>query len=1775
MRVKDKGKHLGRDVYGALLELGHLSDALVSNMTVIYANKVKDLLRKKMRAVSTENPFLLSDYPQIESSLFLAPPGKGLADQITTLFQLPRVRNPAALEALLMILPKLPDTQQESIWEDLSVLIGQSSNIKLMLFPENEVIMNQWIACLFQLLKRALRKPGDVGESDEDDSDDNVSSVNRARGGGGVKFAGDVPGGGDDEEVGAEDVDEVVPQIAEQRKQQWFELASDRLGELVALSIWLGPKTQKSILASVFSLSQVNGRDENTRAAVLRAVLSRTITLTKERTYLSNRGNCGWISEAIKEKSPRWEMLLELLFVTAAACVQQTYVSVLASRSVTEAQEKWIRPTQRRSQLVDKAAATFETASGRKIMLSRESIFGHGTLVGESYLTEGVFVPIPIFITMQEDQSAADTYIALQVLELYDMLLWPTSIQETYELLTDGRKTPTGPPGLFSHQPPMLMTLIQLCLVCLTGIHPADPVAFENANRIRKLVSLLLQQPNPKVTKLKGNNSGGTVSEWLILTVVHIHATLRRVRQFIFSTVTKPATPEKLIELKQAACAAEQLMRVLALIVSANDETLKQTFSTGPGDAQFSEVMLTSHVDSGRKASAATKDEGVRKAMSWLDSAWLVSQVASIPAVYNVVKKVGNEEMSFAESLSHSIEPPPQFDWDNNYGPEVEAEKRSNLGKKKLMKAEIRGRKLWKRQRAMMHRSQAASWAHMLTMSRRAAWSPWMETVGERGSVRNDGKMPAAVWKLSNHRDGFGRRMLLQRNFTYGHHDDSSYNNHKHTKSSVEATLPTEATSSLLKKVGRLTMAPQDGDLRRLEEDDTDDDEDENGDEDYDSDGASVIAANKKANTKSPLRNQPPKTIVKELKLGVQLVVLGVTVPGTLVLTEFHAVFAHDPVQLEVLKKKKSQGTIPPYLIAAPLTWRLDKLVEIHNRRFDLEPCAVELYFADGQDVFIAFDGKMDARRKFWKGIQQRVATGAAGLLRHVPKSRKPHKVLAEAKLTDAWRTRRITNFEYLLRLNVIAGRSFNDLSQYPVFPWIIADYTSDNLDLDDVDNSQGQFRDLTKPIGAINPTRLASFVERYRDLADDDPAEAYMYGTHYSSAGIVLHFLLRQEPFTSLAIDFQGGHFDCPDRLFFNVAESWKGCTSSTSDVKEVIPEWYCFPEALLNRNNWDLGELQVGPDVSDVILPPWAKGDSKTQRTFEFVRLNRKALESEYVSMNLHHWIDLIFGENQRSFEKFNVFYPLTYENAVDLEAEEDSVQREAHVAQIRHFGQTPSQIVKKAHPKRLPVNECMRPLCSSPDMIENMKFWSIPKHARPSDSKPHGSVQALIIVGDRLVSMYGDLTVNIVRWSNMPDGSGLPFTLTNRSTKVLPEKATAKSPYTLTSDMRRPSTPNPTRIRAQTNPIFGSFGICTSTGPNASAGTGGDSRLLSCGYWDGALKCHALESSTLRLQASTSGGHCGEVTVLQVGGDGQTVVTGGADATCRVWIVDNAGMASALTAEDPLDTNPYIDSTNHANATEQQGGMSAAANDLGLLSSQEENEGKTREVSEDKVEGEGDDTQLEGGVERLLRCVHILWGHEAPITALALSTTLDLVVSGAENGHLVLHRVQAGDHVRNIVDATNKVGDYGPISMIAISDPLCYIVVHCRESLSLRVFSINGDFLCETKTTQALNAMVVSNVGDLLIVGGDNGVLEIYSIHNLELLRTKSFQSSKSKKSSSGGAEDTSPSAITALTFGKDYQYLFIGTEAGEVWICTDPRIRLEMLDIAINRTFAGMI
>lgn len=68
------------------------------------------------------------------------------------------------------------------------------------------------------------------------------------------------------------------------------------------------------------------------------------------------------------------------------------------------------------------------------------------------------------------------------------------------------------------------------------------------------------------------------------------------------------------------------------------------------------------------------------------------------------------------------------------------------------------------------------------------------------------------------------------------------------------------------------------------------------------------------------------------------------------------------------------------------------------------------------------------------------------------------------------------------MHLNTLAGRSYNDLMQYPVFPWILADYDSEELDF----NIPKTFRDFSKPMGAQSEERLEQFQKRFKVLFDN-----------------------------------------------------------------------------------------------------------------------------------------------------------------------------------------------------------------------------------------------------------------------------------------------------------------------------------------------------------------------------------------------------------------------------------------------------------------------------------------------------------------------------------------------------------------------------------------------------------------------------------------------------------------------------------------------------------------
>lgn len=330
---------------------------------------------------------------------------------------------------------------------------------------------------------------------------------------------------------------------------------------------------------------------------------------------------------------------------------------------------------------------------------------------------------------------------------------------------------------------------------------------------------------------------------------------------------------------------------------------------------------------------------------------------------------------------------------------------------------------------------------------------------------------------------------------------------------------------------------------------------------------------------------------------------------------------------------------------------------------------SVLLNFSDTANLYVAFD-------LIFKTIHSAVRLGEYEMpyiFNVCPsKERKLHELCLK------WKAGSISNLEYLMWLNLIAGRSLNDVSQYPIAPWVLNDY--DSTELPDLRNASS-FRDLSKPVGSIG---CSDAIKNRYDEQQQMGHTAAHYFTHYSSPSIVCHYMIRLEPFTSLSLLLQGGTFDIPDRMFHRVSTSFQGVAYNLHDSRELIPELYYLPEMCVNVNKVPFGHTTDQNPMDDLILPPWAQGCP-----YAFIYRMREALESEYVSRNLNHWIDLIFGYKQKgkhAVDALNVFQWYSYEDAMKFHVDEPGMSDFCD-----NLGQIPIQIFREPHaPRRFVDNE-----------------------------------------------------------------------------------------------------------------------------------------------------------------------------------------------------------------------------------------------------------------------------------------------------------------------------------------------------------------------------------------------------------------------------------------------------------------------------------------------------
>ncbi|XP_069691772.1 lysosomal-trafficking regulator isoform X2 [Periplaneta americana] len=430
-------------------------------------------------------------------------------------------------------------------------------------------------------------------------------------------------------------------------------------------------------------------------------------------------------------------------------------------------------------------------------------------------------------------------------------------------------------------------------------------------------------------------------------------------------------------------------------------------------------------------------------------------------------------------------------------------------------------------------------------------------------------------------------------------------------------------------------------------------------------------------------------------------------VPGELLIGESCLYFVADDSMLETDLAEVTAGSLD----VSSTAWPFENVKEIHNRRFQLQERALEIFLLNGKTYLVAFQSSKERDAFAWELTQCQLPNRVAG-----------------DNLSDAvqlWREGLLTNWEYLTQLNKMAGRSYNDLMQYPVFPFVLANYTGQTLDLTDPQ----AYRNFKKPMAVQDKKNEQHYINNYNYLKQELMEgihgvtlnkEPYHYGSHYSNSGTVLHFLVRLPPFTGMFLTYQDQNFDLPDRTFHSLHTTWRLTSSdSTTDVKELIPEFFFLPEFLRNSEEFNFGVRQSGDRVNDVELPPWSHGDAR-----RFVLIHRQALESVHARENLPLWIDLVFGYKQTgkaAVEAINVFHPATY-CGFDVEKIRDPLERTAWKTMVRTYGQTPRQLFRSAHPMVVQSLASRTPSSSVREVVPGVKglLWGS-YVGSPADSEP----------------------------------------------------------------------------------------------------------------------------------------------------------------------------------------------------------------------------------------------------------------------------------------------------------------------------------------------------------------------------------------------------------------------------------------------------------------------
>ena len=710
-------------------------------------------------------------------------------------------------------------------------------------------------------------------------------------------------------------------------------------------------------------------------------------------------------------------------------------------------------------------------------------------------------------------------------------------------------------------------------------------------------------------------------------------------------------------------------------------------------------------------------------------------------------------------------------------------------------------------------------------------------------------------------------------------------------------------------------------------------------------------------------------------------------------------------------------------------------------------------------------------------------------------------KIFKIDKIMEDWQNNEISTLHYIMWLNIFSGRSFNDVTQYPVLPWIITNYTKEEL-------SEEDYRDLGLPVGMMevgqkSELRKETYIEYYNTLKEDfkeaNPtfnyneylkkgdeyfteyklkknkkkkdnnndlgiSESnissielnqipYFYGTHYSCPTFVSHYLMRIFPFALLSIEIQGDKFDDPDRIFISLRRTFETASTLKEDVRELIPEFYTLPEMFLNKNNLNLTQDKLDSEgkaviVNDVDLPPWCNNLS-----FTFVIEMRNNLEKNTLAIN--KWIDLIFGSLQRgekAEENHNIYMAHTYEGMVKIDTITDYDSRNA-LMRLWEVGVTPKQIFK-TDSKRKNEKSIIKgsTLYDSQNLYitegEFFKYGELIKNCYKNktinneyEEKIYPKIIKIKAIGlNELILVYNLHYITKIKYKKISDKKF-----------VFDEKIIYKG--------------------NNYSSIFTSFYLMSHYIPPIII-YNNNRYMIKGGFWDGKLEIYNLIIEQKEKEKNLSNIikiKEGPIVVMEMTKDEKTLLCGIKTGHLIIFSVDGLELEKK--------NNIFL--------------------------------------------------------------------HTDEITSISINDNLNMFATSSLDGYINIHILPSFDLVRSIKISEDNIHSYAN-NIFLSSSPLACITAFISSKKIFRIFTINGEFIGDNQinnTTENIKCPIVFNdlyFQDYLIYGTDDGRIEIRKFPEMDLKYNKQI---------------TEGNDIISMDISPDKKFCFIWSKDNKISIITD--------------------